>query len=112
MNLQKINNFAITLALALGFACAPALSSLSVVQAQVPSYPPVRGPGYQQPQARIVTEQNPYSLGIVWGRDDAWKGAEFRPCAHQEFIWGNKHFRRDFTNGYSQGYFGGGYYTP
>jgi len=57
MNLQKINNFALKLALALGFAGASALSSLSVVQAQTPPYPTGISQGYQQ---RYVAQQQYY----------------------------------------------------
>lgn len=119
MNLPKINNFAFTLALALGFAGASALSSLSVAQAQTQrysypqryGYPTKRGQDKPQQRRGIVAEemeeQSPFDQGIHWGRDDSQKGARFRPCEHQEYMKGSNIFRKNFVNGYSRGYFGG-----
>lgn len=115
MNLQKISNFAFTLTLALGFAGASALSSLSTVQAQDPPAPiyvhPQHQHQHQHPQHQhqhphgVIGGQDAYRLGDIWGRDDARKGANFRPCSHQEYMYGDNFFRRDFIRGYSRSYF-------
>src|SRR5262245_49816547 len=110
MNLRKINNFALKLALALGVACAFALSSLSVVQAQIPSYsqPQGWGPGYP-PQQTMGMQGNLFNMGYQSGMNDGRWGQGFHPCRHPAYQQvGNPYARRAFIRGYLQGYFGGG----
>ena len=110
MNLWKINSFALKLALALGFACASALSTLSVVQAQVPSYssPPIMQGYPQSPPDPIMMQGNLFNIGYRNGQYDAWYRQGFHPCRHQAYQ--QAYYPRDrgtFVNGYLQGYFGG-----
>jgi hypothetical protein len=109
MSLRKINNFAFELALALAFAGAPALSSLSVVQAQIPSYPQQQwGPGY--PPQQTMMQGNLFNVGYQSGSYDARWGQGFHPCRHQTYQqMDNPYARRAFIRGYLQGFFGSGF---
>jgi|SRR5215510_3405755 len=114
MNLRKINSFAYKLALALAFACASALSSLSIVQAkvpQVPQYPPppiIEGYPQRQPDP-IMMQGNLFNIGYRSGQYDAWYRQGFHPCRHQAYQQAYyPRARGNFVSGYLQGYFGGG----
>ena len=94
-----MKKFTFAIILALGFAFAPGLSSLSAVQAQTeqPRKVANRMPGR-------VQQRNAFREGFRSGWSDARRGLRPNPQRHQGYRMGDRLQRRDFRTGYSRGF--------
>jgi hypothetical protein len=94
MNFRKIKKFTFTMTLALGFAGALGLSSLSAVQAQ-----------RMEPQkVSTMQQRTAFREGFRSGVMDARRGLRPNPSRHQGFRMGDRLQRRDFRMGYERGF--------
>jgi hypothetical protein len=90
MNFGKIKKFTFALTLALGFVCAPGLSSLSTAQAQ-------------QPRGRMSMERTAFREGFRQGQMDARARRRF-DYSSRFYRHVNRNYRDDFRRGYKQGF--------
>jgi hypothetical protein len=90
MNFGKIKKFTFALILALGFVCAPGLSSLSTVQAQ-------------HSRGKTSMEQTAFREGFRQGQDDARARRRF-DYSSRYYRNVNRNYRDDFRRGYTKGF--------
>ena len=95
MNFRKIKKLTFAMTLALGFAGAPGLSSLSAVQAQ-----------HMEPQkvSSTMQQRTAFREGFRSGMTDARKGLRPDPSRHQGYRMGDRLQRKDFRMGYERGF--------
>jgi hypothetical protein len=89
MDFRKIKNFTFALILTLGFAVAPALSSLSTAQAQHPKM--------------TSMERAAFRDGFRMGREDARANRRY-DYNSRLYRRTERNYRDDYRKGYSQGY--------
>jgi hypothetical protein len=104
MNFKKIKKFTFALTLALGFAGAPVLSSLTTVQAQDRPRSQQRGRDRREPQKIFIMERGAFREGFRRGWTDARRGLRPNPRRHRMYIMGDRFQRRDFRMGYERGF--------
>jgi hypothetical protein len=103
MNFKKIKKFTFALSLALGFAGAPGLSSLSTVQAQDQLLSQRRERDRMERQ-RFIMERGAFREGFRRGLADARRGLRPNPRRHRIYHMGDRFERRDFRMGYVRGF--------
>ncbi len=104
MNFNKIKKFTFALIIALGFAGAPGLSSLSTVQAQDRSRSQQREWDRMQGQRIYIMERRAFQEGFRRGWADARRGLRPNPRRHRMYHMGDRFQRRDFRMGYERGF--------
>lgn len=113
MNFKKIKKFTFALTLALGFAGAPGLSSLSTVQAQDRPRSQQRELDRMERQKELdrmerqrifIMERGAFREGFRRGWDDARRGLRPNPRRHRMYHMGDRFQRRDFRMGYERGF--------
>jgi hypothetical protein len=104
MNFKKIKKFTFALTLALGFAGAPGLSSLSTVQAQDRPPSQQRERDRMEKQRIIIMERSAFREGFRRGWADARRGLRPNPRRHRMYHMGDRFQRRDFRMGYERGF--------
>jgi hypothetical protein len=100
MNFKKIKKFTFALILALGFAVAPVLSSLSSVHAQDRS----SSRQWERDRKILIMERSAFNQGFRRGWDDARRGLRFNPQRHPMYRTGDRMDRREFRLGYERGF--------
>ena len=104
MNFKKIKKFTFALTLALGFAGAPVLSSLTTVQAQDRARSQQRERDRMETQKIFIMERGAFREGFRRGWADSRRGWRPNPSRHQAYRMGNNLQRRDFRMGYARGF--------
>jgi hypothetical protein len=104
MNFKKIKKFTFALSLALGFAGAPVLSSLSTVQAQDRPRSQQRERDRMEEQRIFIMERSAFREGFRRGWADARRGLRPNPRRHRMYNMGDRFQRRDFRMGYERGF--------
>jgi hypothetical protein len=104
MNFKKIKKFTFALTLALGFAGAPGLSSLSTVQAQDRPRSQQRERDRMEKQRIFIMERSAFREGFRRGWADARRGLRPNPRRHRMYHMGDRFQRRDFRMGYERGF--------
>lgn len=103
MYISKIKKITLALTLALGFAGAPGLSSLSTVQAQRQTRP--QEMRREQLERRVLMEErSAFRMGFRRGWADSRRGWRPNPSRHQAYRMGDRLQRRDFRMGYARGF--------
>ena len=104
MNFKKIKKFTFALTLALGFAGAPVLSSLTTVQAQDRPRSQQRERDRMETQKIFIMERGAFREGFRSGWADARRGLRPNPRRHRMYHMGDRFQRRDFRMGYQRGF--------
>jgi len=104
MNFKKIKKFTFALTLALGFAGAPVLSSLTTVQAQDRPRSQQRERDRMETQKIFIMERGAFREGFRSGWADARRGLRPNPRRHRMYRVGDRFQRRDFRMGYQRGF--------
>jgi hypothetical protein len=104
MNFKKIKKFTFALTLALSFAGAPGLSSLSTVQAQDRPRSQQRERDRMERERILIIERGAFREGFRRGWADARRGLRPNPRRHRIYHMGDRFQRRDFRMGYERGF--------
>ena len=104
MNFGKIKKLTFALTLALGFAGAPGLSSMSAIQAQEPQ-PRPQEKGREQLERRVTMEErSAFREGYRRGWEDSRARRSFDYNRSRLYRMGDREYRDLFQKGYSRGY--------
>jgi hypothetical protein len=102
MDFRKIKKITFALTLALGFAGAPGLSSLSTVLAQQPR---TQERGREQLERRVsMEERSAFREGYRKGWQDSRAGRNFNYNRSRLYKMGDREFREMFRRGYTRGF--------
>jgi len=104
MNFKKIKKFTFALTLAMGFAGAPVLSSLTTVQAQDRPRSQQRERDRMETQKIFIMERGAFREGFRSGWADARRGLRPNPRRRRMYRVGDRFQRRDFRMGYQRGF--------
>jgi hypothetical protein len=103
MNFRKIKKFTFALTLALGFAGALGLSSMSIVQAQQPQ-PRPQERGREQLRPVTMEERSAFREGYRRGWEDSRARRGFDYNRSRLYRMGDHEYRDLFKRGYTRGY--------
>ena len=101
MDFRKIKKIIFALTLALGFAGAPGLSSLSTVQAQEPR---TQQRGREQLEKVTMEERSAFREGYRKGWQDSRSGRSFNYNRSRLYKMGDREYRDMFRRGYTRGF--------
>jgi len=101
MDFRKIKKITFALTLALGFAGAPGLSSLSAVQAQEPRPQEMRR---EQLEKVTMEERSAFREGYRKGWQDSRAGRKFDYSKSRLYHMGDREYREMFRKGYTRGF--------
>lgn len=99
MNFRKIKKITFALTLTLGFAGAPSLSNMSIIQAQQP-----QEKGREQLKPVIMEERSAFREGYRRGWEDSRARRSFDYNRSRLYRMGDHEYRDLFQKGYTRGY--------